>query len=170
MPMKEGTNFGGMYEYKIRENFNKIGKYTFVEGAHNTGEDLTCLENPRWSLELKTRKNLSFNNTNDNGRTHESTKYNGTEDQEEYYLLVQHDMDIDNIPYKTKPQRIFFGLLCKNDFTNPNGTGAAYLKSDIRIKKCIEIWNYQIGNTIDNYQAWLYNDYYEKMVELENIL
>ena len=169
IPMKEGTDLGGLYENAIRFRFNKTGILVFIEGDHNTGLDLTCVTNPYFGIEIKTRQNLQFNNTNDRGRTHESTKYNGTEDEEHFYILIQQISNVSIIPYTTKVKRIFFGRLSKSDFTNPNGTGAAYLKSDVRNKKCIEIWNNEVGNTIDNYQAWYENDYYERMLELENI-
>ena len=168
IPMKEGTDLGGLYENAIRFRFNKIGILVFEEGDHNTGLDLSCITDPYYGIEIKTRQNLQFNNTNDRGRTHDSTKYNGIEDKEHFYILIQQISNTKSIPYTTKVKRIFFGRLSKRDFTNPNGTGAAYLKKDVRNRKCIEIWNDKIGNTINSYQAWLDNDYYEKMIELEN--
>ena len=167
IPMKEGTDLGGLYENAIRFRFNKIGILTFIEGDHNTGLDLTCTTNPHWGIEIKTRQNLQFNNTNDRGRTHESTKYNGTEDEEHFYILIQQISNLSSIPYTTTVKKIFFGRLSKLDFTNPNGTGAAYLKADVRNRKCIEIWNDKIGNTLEYYQAQLDNDYYERMLEIE---
>jgi len=169
LPMKEGTDFGGLYENGIRFRLNKLGILKFVEGDHNTGIDLTCVDNPYWSIEIKTRQNLQFNNANDRGRTHESTKYNNCIDENHFYIMIQQISDVHQIPYTTKVKKILFGKLSKSDFTNPNGTGAAYLKSDIRNRKCIEIWNDKIGNTIDYYQAQLDNDYSEKLIEeLEN--
>ena len=155
-PMKSGTNFGGIYENGLRYRLNKIGILHFEEGEHNTGMDLNCIENPKYSIEIKTRKTLQFTNTNDRGRTHESTKYfNDNDNEDHYYILIRHECNLDKIPYTTTVKQIFFGRLSKNDFTNPNGTGAAYLKTDIREKKCIEIWNSTVGNTIENYQKYL---------------
>jgi hypothetical protein len=59
-------------------------------------------------------------------------------------------------------------MLSKKDFTNPNGTGAAYLKADVRNMKCIEIWNNEVGNTIEYYQGQLDQDYYDHEMELLN--
>ena len=165
-PMKEGSDIGGCYENGIRHRFNLMGKIIFTEGEHNSGKDL---DHPEFGTEIKTRQNLQFNNTNDNGRTHDSTKYiDGKDDEESYYILVQQNFDTNKFPYTTTVKKIFFGMLSKKDFTNPNGTGAAYLKADIRNMKCIEIWNNEIGNTIETYQGYLDQDYYDHESELIN--
>lgn len=165
-PLKDGTNIGGCYEDGIRYRLNNMGVITFEEGDHNSGKDL---DHPKYGTEIKTRKNLQFNNTNDQGRTHESTKYeDGKDEEDSYFILVQQILNTEVFPNTTHIKKIFFGRLSKRDFTNPNGTGAAYLTTNVRKSKCIEIWNDEIGNTIEHYQAWLDNDYYEKMIELEN--
>lgn len=160
IPMKEGTDLGGLYENAIRYRFNKIGVLVFEEGDHNTGLDLMCINDPYYSIEIKTRQNLQFNNSNSRGRTHKSTKYNNLEDEEHFYILIQQKSNVSSIPYTTTVKKIFFGRLSKNDFTNPNGSGAAYLKAAIRKKKCIEIWNEKVGNTKEYYQSHYRNDYY----------
>ena len=164
------TAFGSVWEHEIRHRLNKLGIIKFIEGEHNTSEDCTCNENNYWSIEIKTRNgSLSFNNTNDNGRTQRSTKYANNGDLEEhFYILVAHHVNMKEVILQTHAYKIFFGKLCKRDFKNPNGTGAAYLTNEIRNNKCIEIWNNEIGNTMEHYQAWYDNDYYEKMIELEN--
>ena len=163
------TAFGTVWENEIRHRLNKLGIIKFIEGDHNSGEDCTCIDNPYWCIEVKTKNNnLAFNNTNDSNRTHKSTKYANNKDLEEhFYILVAHHIDINNDVIQTHAYKIFWGKLCKRDFKNPNGSGAAYLTEKIRNEKCIEIWNDKIGNTIEYYQSYLDNDYYEKMLEIE---
>ena len=168
IPQNDSTQWGCMYENEFRYRMNQLGILHFEPGDHNTGEDLTCIDNPEYSIEFKTSQTTQFWNTNSNGRIQESTKYDNP-DKKCFYILVKHEVNhISNIEASTKVKSIKFGMLSKNDWSNSNGGGAAYLKKDVIANNFVEIWNDKIGNTIDAYQGELDNEYYEKMIELEN--
>ena len=165
IPQNDSTEWGCKYENEFRERMNNLGKLHFEPGDHNTGEDLTC-DNPQYSMEIKTTQSSAVWNTNSSGRKHKSTKYSDP-NKKVFYVLIRHEIDrISNKEATTTVKSIKFGMLSKNDWKNPKGTGAAYLHKDIVDKNFIEIWNQEIGNTIEAYQAQLDNDYYEKESEI----
>lgn len=170
IPKNDSTEWGNKYENEFRRRMCKKGeKYSlvFMPGEHNTGEDLTC-NDPQWSIEHKTTQSSSFYNTNSRSRKKKSTKYIDPS-KRVYYVLVKHKVIyIEDGGAITQIRAIYFGMLSKNDWKNPNGSGAAYLKSNKINSNFIKIYDSNIGNTIENYQSWLDNDYYEKMIELEN--
>ena len=167
IPKNDSTEWGCKYENEFRRRMNKKSSLVFTPGDHNTGEDLTC-NNPRWSIEHKTTQSTSFYNTNSRSRTNDSTKY-VDHDKKIYYVLVRHKVsDTKDGGAKTEIKEIYFGMLSKNDWKNPNGSGAAYLIRETIDSNFIKIYDDKVGNTIDYYQAQLDNDYYEKMIELED--
>ena len=170
IPKNDSTEWGCKYENEFRRRMNRYGeKYmlAFEPGDHNSGEDLTCNIH-QWSIEHKTTQSSSFYNTNSRSRKKESTKYNDP-NKKVYYVLVKHKItNLNNGGAKTSINAIYFGMLSKNDWKNPNGSGAAYLKNDKIKSNFIQIYDSKIGNTLEYYQNWLDNEYYEKMIELEN--
>lgn len=143
-PKNDSTEWGCLYENEFRRRMNKLSDQThltFNPGEHNTGEDLTCVENPEFSIEIKTTQSTQFWNTNSRGRKQKSTKYDDP-NHKCYYILIKHHVDV--LPdgsLKTQVNKILFGMLSKNDWHNPKGSGAAYLRSKVRDDNCIEIYN-----------------------------
>ena len=169
-PINDSTEWGCLYEREFRRKANKLGIIEFIAGDHNTGEDLTCVSNPEYSIEFKTSQGTSFWNTNSRSRKCESTKYIDP-NKKTFYILVKHSInEYGEMSANTKVSKIYFGMLSKNDWTNSTGAGAAYLHANVRNLQFIEIWNDIVGNTIDHYQSLLDNDYYDKMIEIEKII
>ena len=139
VPDMTSQEYGHIYEKYILDNINSLNKIEYKLGDANTEEDFVCISDKRFNIELKTRQNRSFNNTNSSNRRNASTKYLDP-DEEHYFILIYHKMHLeDNCP-QTKIKEIYFGVLSKNDFKNPNGTGAAYLMKDTRDEKCVLIY------------------------------
>lgn len=169
-PINDSTEWGCLYEREFRRRMNKLGKIEFVAGDHNTGEDLTCTTNGAYSIEFKTSQSSAFWNTNSRSRKHKSTKYDDP-NRKTFYVLVKHAIkECGEISATTHVNKIYFGMLSKNDWTNPKGSGAAYLTLEKKEHNFIEIWNDEIGNTIDAYQAQLDWDYYEHESEIYNLI
>lgn len=166
-PINDSTEWGCLYEREFRRRMNKIGNLEFVAGDHNTGEDLTCITDPKYSMEFKTAQGSQFWNTNSRSRKNKSTKYIDP-NKKIFYVLVRHKIDeYGEFSAKTHVNKIYFGMMSKNDWKNPKGSGAAYLTSEKKENNFIEIWNDKIGNTIEAYQAKLDQEYseYESGIE-----
>lgn len=130
-PTNDSTEWGCLYEREFRRRMNKLGVLQFEPGEHNSGEDLTCIDNPDFSMEVKTTKSNRFWNTNSNSRTQESTKYKDP-DKKTFYVMIKHKVTENDMgEAHTDVLKIYFGMLSKNDWKNPNGAGAAYLMKDV---------------------------------------
>lgn len=140
-PVNDSTEWGCLYEREVRRRMNKLGDLTFVAGDHNTGEDLTCVENPDLSIEMKTTQSYQFWNTNSKSRKNKSTKYIDP-DKKTFYIMIQHKVEeYGEYSVRTTVKKIWIGMLSKNDWKNPQGGGASYLKANVRDKNCIMIYN-----------------------------
>lgn len=139
-PKYDSTEWGCFYEREIRRRMNRLGKLNFLPGDHNTGEDLTCVENPDYSIEIKTSRTGQFWNANSSSRRYASTKYTNP-NKKVFYILINHDVEeYGEFSIRTKVSKIYFGMLSKNDWTAPKGGGAAYLKAETRNNNCLLIW------------------------------
>lgn len=140
-PQNDSTEWGCLYEREIRRRMNKFGRLTFLPGDHNTGEDLTCVENPAYSIEIKTTRTGQFWNSNSSSRKNQSTKYLDP-DKKTFYILISHNIEeYGEISIRTTVNKIYFGMLSKNDWTNPSGSSAAYLTANTRDTNCICIYD-----------------------------